>query len=219
MNHGYCPESPIVKNENILMKYEASLYIKVLEGIETDNLRILDVGCGRGGGALTYNQYFKFNEICGCDINPISINFCKSLSDDINFKVSNACNLLYDDNSFDIVTNIESSHLYTDLNLFFNEVKRVLKNNGIFLIADVVDADQRLELFIEQNKIFDNFIKIDITKNVADACYNNINNFATNIKDTEVRDMLVDLMKEKAHVYQNQFHKYYYYIIKNHKEL
>lgn len=39
--------------------------------------------------------------------------------------------------SFDIILNVESSHLYTNINEFLNEVYRVLKPNGYFCWSDL----------------------------------------------------------------------------------
>ena len=50
MNHGFFPNDKILKQKDLLFKYEATLYLKVLENIKTKGLTLLDIGCGRGGG-------------------------------------------------------------------------------------------------------------------------------------------------------------------------
>jgi len=44
--------------------------------------------------------------------------------------------LPFPDARFDAVVNVEASHCYPDLPLFFSEVRRVLKPGGHFLYAD-----------------------------------------------------------------------------------
>lgn len=52
-------------------------------------------------------------------------------------KYSDAHHIEYPNESFDLVINIESSHLYNDPEKFFKEVQRVLKPNGYFCMADL----------------------------------------------------------------------------------
>lgn len=49
----------------------------------------------------------------------------------------NAEHLPFPARSFDIVLNVESSHLYTNINKFLEEVYRVLKPDGYFCWADL----------------------------------------------------------------------------------
>ena len=48
--------------------------------------------------------------------------------------------LPFEDNSFDVVYNVESSHCYSDMNTFVDEVYRVLKPGGHFAWTDFRDA-------------------------------------------------------------------------------
>ena len=93
MNHGYYPPFELVKNEQ--QANQASLYAYLLNEINTDNLKILDIGCGRGGGVNIFSKYYQFSEVHGCDINEIGINHCKANVDNVQFKVSDAENLEY----------------------------------------------------------------------------------------------------------------------------
>jgi ubiquinone/menaquinone biosynthesis C-methylase UbiE len=45
--------------------------------------------------------------------------------------------LPFEDNSFDAVVNVESSHCYGSMDAFLNQVKRVLRRGGHFLYADL----------------------------------------------------------------------------------
>ena len=52
------------------------------------------------------------------------------------FVCGDAENLPFDDNTFDAVINVESSHCYGDMVAFLQEVKRVLKSGGKFSWTD-----------------------------------------------------------------------------------
>jgi SAM-dependent methyltransferase len=49
--------------------------------------------------------------------------------------------LPFGDASFDVVTNIESSHSYPNINTFYAEVFRVLTPGGYFLYTDVLPVE------------------------------------------------------------------------------
>lgn len=62
------------------------------------------------------------------------------------FEVGDAEHLPVEDQSFDVVTNIESSHTYPNLRAFFAEVKRVLKTDGAFLYTDLLPVQRWAEV-------------------------------------------------------------------------
>lgn len=198
MNHGFYPHSNILQKEDLLFKYEATLYLELLKNIKTSNLILLDIGCGRGGGLNILKKYFKFKKIFGCDINPMAIQYCKKNYKDIDFKITDSEKLDYKNESFDIITNVESFHCYDSKENFFSEAYRVLKKNGNLLMTDI-------DLNFTINKSFKNYFKlnslIDITPNVAFACKKNILNYSENIKDKEMRKWLVSLREEKYYSY------------------
>jgi ubiquinone/menaquinone biosynthesis C-methylase UbiE len=62
--------------------------------------------------------------------------------DNLSFARGDAQALEFDDESFDVVVNIESSICYEDVNAFFDEVVRILRPNGYFLYADFRQANE-----------------------------------------------------------------------------
>jgi 2-polyprenyl-3-methyl-5-hydroxy-6-metoxy-1,4-benzoquinol methylase len=190
MNHGYYPESKILKKEDLFFKYEASLYIYLLNNIDTNNMKLLDVGCGRGGGINIYKKYFNFLELHGCDINKEGIEFCKKTYKNINFKICPVEKLNYKNNYFDIITNVESFSYYKNPQLALKELFRILKPNGLLLLTD-----------IDLNfKIFKNYKILnieEITPNVAFACKENVYNFAINAPIGDNKKYLIKLCQDK----------------------
>ena len=210
MNHGYYPSYTFIKKEDIDFKNQLSLYLSLFDNLKIKIKNILEVGCGRGGGIKKISKYFNFKEIHACDLNQENIKYCKTNNKkNINFKVSNAENLDYEDNYFDIVINVESSYNYKNYPLFFNEVKRVLKPDGIFLYADLGKTIHRFPEFFY---MFKNIIRTDITENVANSCKDDIENFK-NLKIREdVKQWLIALTKDKYYkeysLHNNQYIRY-----------
>lgn len=201
MNHGYYPPFDLVKNE--IQANQASLYACLLNEINTANLKILDVGCGRGGGVDILSKYYQFSEVHGCDINEVGINYCKSYIKNVDFKVSDAEDLDYEDGYFDIVINIESSHCYKNVNKFYSEVARVLKPNGYFLYTDIDINPKKYNI----DNYFNLYKVSDITKNVALASKNDLINL-NKLPETKQKDWLFDLAVRCYMQYNNQANIY-----------
>jgi ubiquinone/menaquinone biosynthesis C-methylase UbiE len=200
MNHGYDPVSNLL-DKDFIMKREASLYLKLLENIDTNNKNILDVGCGRGGGVALYKKYFNFKNVYGCDITDVNIDYAKLKHKDINFKVANAENLTYDKNTFDIITNVESMSLYIDQSKFLKNVIKLLKPDGLFICTDC--SYRTLETFYKNKHLFKSIEVKDITDNVATACLKNIQEYSK-WKDSEVKTFTLGMLEEK---YENYFNR------------
>ena len=203
MNHGYYPPYPFLDKE-LVLKNSASLYLNVLKNIDTSEKKLLDIGCGRGGGVEIYNKYLEFKSIDACDLTPVSIDYCKSTQPNINFKVCDAESLDYEDCTFDIVTNVESSHCYSDLNSFYKEVHRVLKPTGIFCYADVFDnhnKDRKFALY--DSNYFSKIETRDITKNVLDSCDDFLSNTLHNFNNP-LKDFYQEQISRQAYFYRNK---------------
>ena len=198
MNHGFYPDSKILKQEDSLFKYEATLYLQLLKDIKTENLNLLDIGCGRGGGINILKKYLKLKQVDGCDINKMAIDHCNENYKNINFKICSSEKLTYENESFDLITNVESFHLYENKEKFFKEAARVLKNNGRLLMTDI-------NLNYTLGNSFKNYFEVidilDITRNVAFACLHNIKNFNINVKDEEMKNHLINVRKQKLNSY------------------
>jgi ubiquinone/menaquinone biosynthesis C-methylase UbiE len=140
MNYGYSNDNHEIElHENDQKnKYSAQLYDFVATNIDIKGKDVLEVGCGRGGGLSYINRYLSPKTVTGIDLNSKAIKFCsKNYSNETNlFLQGNAESLQFENNSFDVVINVESSHRYNQMDKFLNEVFRVLKPDGYFLLAD-----------------------------------------------------------------------------------
>ena len=108
-------------------------------GADLRNRDVLEVGCGRGGGASYIARYLHPKSMVGVDIAGSAIQFCRRAhrSEGLRFLKGDAENLPFADQSFDVVINIESSFCYGDMARFLSEVGRVLRPGGSFLLADL----------------------------------------------------------------------------------
>lgn len=186
MNDGYMPldefgypvndvKYPKLNDLHARWRYQTYLYLELIDQAKknfSSNLgSLLDIGCGRGGGLSTFRDYCNYDTLVGLDLNPNHVNFAKKTLHGINFVQGSAMDLPFTDNSFDIITNVESANYYIFYDKFVSEVKRILKPNGLFLYADTFD-DQRLYNSFEefkQQKLDLISIK-NITANVRAAC-------------------------------------------------
>ncbi len=149
MNYGYADlyneSKPIVLDSNDeLNRYQIQLYHRVAGAVKLEGLDVIEVGCGRGGGSAYIAKYLKPKSVVGVDITAGAIDFCRRqyTIDNLSFFRGDAQALEFDDESFDVVVNIESSICYEHVDAFFAEVVRILRPNGYFLYADLRQANE-----------------------------------------------------------------------------
>ncbi|MBL7960992.1 class I SAM-dependent methyltransferase, partial [bacterium] len=144
----------------------------VAGAVSLAGLDVLEVGCGRGGGASYVARYLKPKTMTGVDFSEMAIRLCRNRHkvEGLTFIEGDAENLPFPDSRFDTVINVESSHCYGSIERFLSEVKRVLKPGGYFLFADLRG---RGELENLQRNIANSGMSVighwDITANVLEA--------------------------------------------------
>jgi SAM-dependent methyltransferase len=122
----------------------AELYTRVALPLEPRGKHLLEVGCGRGGGALTVMKRLRPASIKAIDYAANAITLCQKnhVVDGLEFLVGDAEAIPFPNETFDGVFNVESSHSYADFDRFVSEVRRVLKPGGRFSIADIRPVEQ-----------------------------------------------------------------------------
>ena len=125
-------------------RYCIQLYDYVVKDVEIEGKQVLEVGSGRGGGASYITRYRKPKAYTAMDISSGVINFCNTYHnlDGLNFIVGVAEEPPFQDQSFDVVVNVESARCYRDIKQFFSEVHRVLQPDGHFCFADMIKKDE-----------------------------------------------------------------------------
>ncbi|MCR3921717.1 MAG: class I SAM-dependent methyltransferase, partial [Firmicutes bacterium] len=124
------------------------LYYHVCQSVNLHGQDVLEVGCGRGGGASFMKRYLQPHSLTGIDYSEKAIEFCQQHYQitGLHYQVGDAENLPCQDSQFDTVINVESSHCYGRMDRFLAEVWRVLKPGGQLLWADHRQATRLQEL-------------------------------------------------------------------------
>ncbi|ORV55563.1 SAM-dependent methyltransferase [Mycobacterium fragae] len=120
-------------------RYPIQLYHRTAtQSGELTGKQVLEVGCGRGGGASYLMRALGPASYVGLDLNAAGIDFCsrRHRLPGLRFVQGNAENLPFPAESFDAVINVESAALYPHFDRFLSEVGRVLRPGGTFLYAD-----------------------------------------------------------------------------------
>jgi ubiquinone/menaquinone biosynthesis C-methylase UbiE len=177
MNYGFTPRNGELPLE-LLPQDEANrlfiqLYDYAASQIPIEGLKVLEVGSGRGGGASFVTRYHHPSEMIGLDYSQSAIELSRRLHKDVpnlQFIQGDAESLQFEDHTFDVVINVESSHCYGNVDAFIKEVSRVLKPGGYFSWVDL----RSKEMFAETESAFNihDFSPIHsetITKEVVQA--------------------------------------------------
>ena len=120
-------------------RYPIQLYHRTATQVDLGGKRVLEVSCGHGGGASYLTRTVQPASYTGMDLNPTGVNFCRKRHDvpGLDFVQGNAEKLLFADESFDAVINVEASHCYAHCPRFLAEVARMLRPGGHFLYTDL----------------------------------------------------------------------------------
>lgn len=145
LNYGYAGhngefDNLVLEERDEPDRYGIQLYRQVTGGMGLKDARVLEVGCGRGGGASYLARYDQPAEYVGLDISRRLIGFCNNFHrvPGLRFVYGSALQLPFEHDRFDAVVNIESARCYGDIGAFFRETYRVLKPGGHFFFADMM---------------------------------------------------------------------------------
>ncbi len=143
MNYGFVPSNgvPVLElqetdeDDRVFIQ----LYHHVAATAPVKGKRVLEVGSGRGGGASFVARYHYPKEMVGMDFSKKAVELSARLHKvkNLEFIWGDAEATPFDDESFDVILNVESSHCYGSMENFIREVGRILKPNGWFSWADL----------------------------------------------------------------------------------
>lgn len=105
-----------------------------LKAIEGHTGKVLEIGCGAGRYLRALSHYRPDLELHGSDISHIALAEAQAAdpNGEIDYKLGDALDLPYEDNSFDIVLLFDVFEHVTDVGKAADEVARVLKPGGVF---------------------------------------------------------------------------------------
>lgn len=178
LNYGYAADGRSDRAvhtlpRNALNRNCVQLVLELVGDCELGGLRVLDVGCGRGGTVAVLHRFFAPRELVGLDLSPAAIAFCRGahLLPETRFVCGDAEALPFADGTFDAVVNVESSHSYPDVIAFYAEVHRVLEPGGVFLYTDTMPATRVADRLDRLGALgFRVEVARDITANILRSC-------------------------------------------------
>lgn len=108
--------------------------------------RLLDIGCGLGGPALTVAEAY------GCHVTGVDLmqEFCEvteilsnwvGLGDLVDFQQGDATHLPFSDNSFDAAITIHAAMNIAAKDRMYEQARRVVKSGGTFVVYDVLQGE------------------------------------------------------------------------------
>ena len=144
------------------------MYKNIIADVKADKTsHILDIGCGNG--FLIHKLYQKNkSHLYGIDISEDMIRTTAKRnkkaveSGTVKISVGNCCNLPFKNSTFDTVTTINTIYFWVDTLKGLSEIKRVLKDDGVFYNA--VYSNEWLEKSSYTRTNFKLFEKSDYIK-------------------------------------------------------
>ncbi len=171
MNYGYAPLSAELAGSTEPEKYCLQLYRQLLGPVDLRGKKVVEVSCGRGGGAAHVAGTYQPASYLGIDISERNLTLAKqrfSKVPSLTFQVGNAEALPLPDQSCDALVNVEASHLYDNPARFFAEAFRLLKKGGMFFHVDLAWKDKDPPAMIAAAGFKVASVE-DITQNVVQA--------------------------------------------------
>tara|TARA_Y100000766_G_C18815726_1_gene560367 strand:+ start:219 stop:1028 length:810 start_codon:yes stop_codon:yes gene_type:complete len=174
MNYGYDEDGCCLDllEEDEAERYSIQLYHHTATQVDISNQNLLEVGSGRGGGSSYVQRYLKTRTVTGLDISSDAVQLSNSSFNipGLSFVQGDSESLPFENNTFDVVLNVESSHCYGDIEKFLFEVARILKDSGCLLWTDFRTNQEMKNLFLlfkESGFVVER--EKDITQNIIRA--------------------------------------------------
>jgi ubiquinone/menaquinone biosynthesis C-methylase UbiE len=104
---------------------------------------VVDVGCGFGATAIVLARAFPHSQVVGIDLSESLLHLAAGEAHDgdlgewVTFEKADAQQIPFDDNSFDVVVNVQMLHIVEEPVAMLDEMMRVLGPAGMLLLADI----------------------------------------------------------------------------------
>jgi ubiquinone/menaquinone biosynthesis C-methylase UbiE len=132
-----------IKRHKKILKKLGYYYAKRLKNLGFSEGKILDAGCGFGVMCLVLAKEIPGCEVVGVDLSIPLLDYARgSLSEDsiknrVKFECGNVEKMSFEDNSFDVIFNVNMVHWVRDPISMLNDIERILKSDGYLFIKDL----------------------------------------------------------------------------------
>ncbi len=125
--------------------------------------RILDVGCGLGGTLASLNERFSHVDLTGLNIDQRQLDYARenvqvAPTNRLTWTHGDACEMPFEDASFDVVTALECAFHFDSRERFLSEVRRVLRPGGRFALCDLMPAPHARPLLFAKDMFFSGYV-------------------------------------------------------------
>ena len=150
------------------------------------NYNVLDVGCGGGKAVAEICEKIGNGKVYGVDYSELCVKKSKKLNKNnilcgkAAIMLASVSDLPFSDNSFDVVTAIETYYFWPDKIKNLKEIYRVLKKDGkILLVFEMLKTDDDPMKWnkVEKTLSIKSVTEDEIKKALADAGYSNVKTY------------------------------------------
>ena len=132
-------------------------------GRVADDQRILDVGCGVGGTLASLNERFEGLSLTGLNIDRRQLDYAEQHvtardGSHIALVEGDACDMPFEDESFDVVLAVECAFHFSSRERFFSEAARVLRPGGKLALCDFMPINAALPFMFLQQLLFNGYV-------------------------------------------------------------
>ena len=125
------------EKEKYLNSFENNKVLELLGDVQ--GKKVLDIGAGTG--RLTLQLAKRGAEVTAVDISEEMLKKLRSKNEEVRIVIADAEDLPFDNDAFDIVVSAFLVVHLKDPTRFFDEVYRVLKDGGTFLVTNINQKD------------------------------------------------------------------------------
>lgn len=144
--HGVFEDKEIAKRYNKETKkwigLVAKSFISVIKKWGVNKGKVLDIGTGTGLLAIEIVKVYPNVEVIGLDLSDVVLEVARENVEKsearlrVSFEKGDAEDIPFEDNTFNLIISSNTLHLIKNPIKMFNEIQRVLKPDGKFIISD-----------------------------------------------------------------------------------
>jgi ubiquinone/menaquinone biosynthesis C-methylase UbiE len=130
------------KEARMWMRYVSRSFVSVVKRWGATSGKVLDVGTGTGRLAIEFARGIPDMEVVGLDLSDVALELARDNAQEsgvpwrVSFERGDAEDMPFEARTFDLVISSNTLHLVGNPVMMFDEIKRVLKPEGRFLISD-----------------------------------------------------------------------------------